>query len=75
MTMHHLTGQFRQREYDRRRYDMIAEAPLDDCDGVVVWADRRMQPDRRVLNIAADRKVTEYIELYSKVSWLEVEKL
>jgi len=67
MAMHHLTGQFRQRECDRRRYDKVAEAPFSDCDGVVVWADRRMQPDRRVLNIVADRRVTEYIEIYSKV--------
>jgi len=64
--MRHPTGQFRQRERDRRQCDKIAEVPFSDCDGFVVWADRRMQANRRVLNVLAGKEVTEYIEIYSK---------
>ena len=54
---------FRQAKGDRRKHNKIAEAPFLDSDGVMVHADRRMQPDRRVMNIAAGAGIVEHIEM------------
>ncbi len=58
-----LRGQFRQNKGDRRKHDAMSKVPFIDNDGVVVRADRRMQPERRVLNVGADIIVSEHIEL------------
>lgn len=60
--MSNLAGQFRQKKEDRRKCNKIDQAPFTDCDGVIVRADRRMQPDRRVFNLGADKGVSEHIE-------------
>ena len=57
-----LMGQFRQKKNDRRQYDRMVSFPFTDCDGIIVQAERRIHPDRRVMDIAADKGVIEHIE-------------
>ncbi len=58
-----LRGRFRQNKGDRRKRDLMDRMPFIDSDGVVVRADRRMQLERRRLNIAIGVTVLEHIEI------------
>lgn len=57
---------FRHRMAERRHHREITKFPLSDSEGVLVLADRRLQPDRRLGNIE-----TEWIDISLPASYLK----
>ena len=61
----HLTQTLIVRQRGNRRYDMPAEFPLEDSQGVIVIQDRRRLPDRRKAKYDLDDLKTKHTKMAS----------